>query len=476
MTSAAIRRDGACKFGAPPRFARLEIALAAGESTVTLPVTGERQRFRGWWMLVWCTLLLGLSAPGQTVGVAVFIDEFIGALDLSRSAVSGAYLVGTVIGAVALPLIGRWVDDQGISRVLLVIGVAFGAALIATGAVRGIVTLALAFVGIRMLGQGALALAGQTGIALWFNRRRGLAIGISMTVSAGMMAMAPLALAQVISAVGWRGAWVVSGVVIWLTVVPIALFAIVDRPSDIGQVPDGHAAASPSSRTPERSYTSREALRTKGFWAVASISALSAGIGTGLIFHQFAILTAQGLTRVEAATVFLPQVVGTVTAGFLFGWLTDRISARILLPVAGITLAAGMVLATVISPGLIAYVYGFVFGVGMGQVRAISAATYPRWFGTTHIASIIGIAASIMVAASAVGPLLLSLGNDAFGSYTLVLLLCAAVTVVVAAVTATIKPPGAGSPACAGSTTHARRSPGPTVSVCARLSRCTART
>lgn len=421
--------------------------MAAAESIVTLPVAGEKRRFRGWWMLAWCTLILGLSAPGQTVGVAVFIDEFIGALDLSRSAVSGAYLVGTVTGALALPLVGRWVDVAGISRALLVIGAAFGAALIATGAVQGIVTLALAFVGIRMLGQGALTLAGQTGIALWFNRRRGLAIGISMTASAGMMALAPLALAQVITAVGWRGAWVVSGVVIWMTVVPIALFAIIDRPSDIGQVPDGRAAPARSARDEQRSYTSREALRTKGFWAVASITALSASIGTGLIFHQFAILTAQGLTRIEAATVFLPQVVGTVAAGFLFGWLSDRISARILLPIAGITLASGMVLATVVSPGPISYLYGFVFGVGMGQIRAISSATYPRWFGTAHIASILGIAASIMVGSSAVGPLLLSLGNDAFGSYAPVLLLSAAVTVVVAVFTATIKPPGAESPA-----------------------------
>ncbi|MGZ8804899.1 MAG: hypothetical protein ACXWZG_06320, partial [Microbacterium sp.] len=148
--------------------------MAANETVRSFAPTGETARFRGWWMLVWCTLALGLTAPGQTVGVAVFIDDFIAGLGLSRSAVSGAYLVGTVTGALALPFVGRWIDRIGISRAMLVIGAAFGGALIATSAVRGIVTLALAFVGIRMLGQGALSLTGQTGIALWFNRRRGL--------------------------------------------------------------------------------------------------------------------------------------------------------------------------------------------------------------------------------------------------------------------------------------------------------------
>ena len=77
------------------------------------------------------------------------------------------------------------------------------------------------------------------------------------------------------------------------------------------------------------------------------------------------------------------------------------------------------------------------------NTRAISSATYPRWFGTAHIASIMGIAASIMVGASATGPLLLSLGNDAFGSYTPILLLGSAVTLAVAAATALVKPPRA---------------------------------
>ncbi len=392
-------------------------------------------------MLVWCTLALGLTAPGQTVGVAVFIDDFIGTLDLSRSAVSAAYLVGTVTGAFALPFVGRWVDRIGVSRAMLVIGAAFGAALVATSAVQGIVTLALAFVGIRMLGQGALSLTGQTGIVLWFDRRRGLAIGISMTISAAMMALSPIILTQVIDAVGWRSAWIVAGVVVWVTVVPIAIFAIVDHPADIGQQPDGAPREVRDAHPPAPSLTVREAVRTRGFWAVTSIGALSASLGTGLLFHQFAIMNAQGLSRVQAAAVFLPQVLGTVAAALLFGALSDRVSARVLLPIAGFTLAAAIVLATVVSPGSVALFYGLVFGLGMGQIRAISMATYPRWFGTGHIASINGVAASIMIGASATGPVLLSLGNDAFHSYAPVLLLGAGVTAAVAAVTATVNPP-----------------------------------
>ncbi len=392
-------------------------------------------------MLVWFTLAICLTVPGQTLGVAVFIDHFIEGLDLSRSAVSTAYLVGTIVGAVALLPIGRWVDRVGVSRAMLWIGIAFGGVLVATSAVRGIVTLALAFVGIRMLGQGALSLIGQTGIALWFDRRRGLAIGISMTLSAGLMALAPLALTSLIGEVGWRWAWVVLGVVIWATVLPIARFAIVDRPSDIGQLPDGETPSSVTERAAGESTAAREALRTPAFWAVAAVSALSACLVTGLIFHQFSILGARGLTRTEVAVVFLPQLVGVLVAGFLFGWLADRVSSRVLLPTTAATLAAGLALATVARPGLLAAVYGFTIGVHSGQVRAIVSALYPRWFGTAHIGAIRGIATSILVGASAIGPLLISISHEQFDSYRPILLSSAAVTAAVGLLAGAVTPP-----------------------------------
>lgn len=405
-------------------------------------IRGERTggRFRGWSMLVWCTLTLGLTAPGQTVGVAVFIDEFIAGLGVSRSAVSAVYLVGTLVGAVVLIPLGRWIDRTGVSKAMLVVGAAFGLALVATSTVHGLVTLALAFIGIRALGQGGLSLVSQTGIALWFDRRRGLAIAISMTISAGLMAIVPLALTRLIAAVGWRDAWIVLGVVIWATVVPIARFAIVDRPSDIGQLPDG-VPLSADAASSQPSYTTRQALRTPAFWSVSGVAALSACLVTGVTFQQFSILAARGLDRTEVAAVFLPQFVGTVAAGFAFGWLSDRVSCRLLLPACAWTLVVGLLLATIAAPGALAAAYGLVLGIHTGEVRAISSAAYPRWFGTDHIGAIRGVATSILVGASAVGPLLVSVGHDRFDSYRPILLAAAVTALAVGAATAIVKPP-----------------------------------
>jgi len=63
-----------------------------------------------WTMLGAAVVLLILTGPGQTVGVSVFVDHFIADLGLSRSQVSTAYLFGTMTGAFAMPLAGRFID------------------------------------------------------------------------------------------------------------------------------------------------------------------------------------------------------------------------------------------------------------------------------------------------------------------------------------------------------------------------------
>ena len=67
----------------------------------------------GWVVLGISTLGMAATLPGQTAGVSPFIDAFIEDLGLSRSAVSWFYTVVTVLGSLALPLVGHLVDRYG---------------------------------------------------------------------------------------------------------------------------------------------------------------------------------------------------------------------------------------------------------------------------------------------------------------------------------------------------------------------------
>ncbi len=402
--------------------------------------------FRGWHMLGWSTLILALTAPGQTIGVSSFIDHMIEDLDIGRSSLSAAYLIATLTGSAALPPIGRWVDRRGVSHATTVVGAAFAVAIALLAGAQGILVLGVGFVGIRMLGQGSLSLIGDTSISLWFQARRGRAFAIAMTVSAGLMALSPLVFTALIDAIGWRQAWLVTAVFIGVTVPTIGRFVMVDRPSAIGQVPDGLPGVTTETFVPQPSLTVREAVRTPAFPSLMSIVALSAALITGLTFHNVSVMGEGGLTETEAAAIFVPQMVGVVSASFVVGWLTDRVRAQVLVPFAGLALAAALVLATSVGPGVAAMLYGLVSGIAGGSIRALGSALLPKWFGTDHIGAIRGISHTVAVAASATGPLMLSIGNDLGDSYQPVLMSVRAAIAAVAGSTALVKDPVAPDP------------------------------
>lgn len=417
----------------------------------------EDRSFHGWRMVLFAAVALGMTGPGQTVGVSVFIDPMMESLDLSRSAISAAYLVGTLGGAFALPRIGRAVDEHGTRVSLGVTGALLGVMLVAMGGVRGVVTLTIGFVGVRMLGQGALGLVSSNAIAPWFDRRRGLAIGVVSAIGSAIIALMPVGSTVVIDRVGWRLAWVALGLMVWCVVVPIARFGFVDRPSDRGQLADGWqpSAGAPAGvpvvpfirerllgrpvddgtvrrpRTPEVDWTRAEALRTPMFWALTGSAAATAMLTTALGFHQIDLLGEQGLTAVEAAANFIPQTIATFMTVITVGALSDHIAPRWLIATSMLLLAGAMLAVPYVRPDASAVLYGIAVGASGAVARALEAASMPRLFGLKHLGAIRGATIGVGVAASALGPLAVSIGYDVTGSYVEVLRLLVIIPLIV---------------------------------------------
>lgn len=106
------------------------------------------------------------------------------------------------MGALAQPIIGRASDRWDVRRVIIVIGVAFAAILLAASFVTDVFGLTFSYIGIRMAGQGALGLAVTTAVSRAVVHRRGLALGISATAGSAGISLAPLALERLVAAVG----------------------------------------------------------------------------------------------------------------------------------------------------------------------------------------------------------------------------------------------------------------------------------
>lgn len=384
-----------------------------------------------------------MSAPGQTAAISVFTDPLIAELGISRNALSTSYLIGTLAGAAAMPLVGRALDRFGVGRVMAVIAAVFGAVLLAMSVVTEIVGLTAGFVGIRMAGQGALGLAASTAVAVHVTRHRGLALGLTSALGSAGISLAPVALERLISHHGMATAWRVEGLTVWAVVIPLALIVFGRRPRATIPAPATRAQQGTDAPVERRdvAWTAAEALRTPMFWVIAAGLAASGMLSTGLNFHQIAALGERGLTPAQAALNFVPQAVTTMTVTIAVGALADRFAPKLGLVISMALLAGSLLMLPVLDPGWTALVYGGLLGAAGGTVRTVEAAAYSHYFGTTHIGAIRGIATTISVGSTAFGPLALSLGADLTGSYATTATVLATIPAAVIVLALLVRPP-----------------------------------
>ena len=390
-----------------------------------------------------------LSGPAQTYGVSVFVDPMLAELGWSRSLFSTAYSVGTLASAGVLILAGRQIDRRGNRVVLTAAAAGYGGALLLLSFGHHAVAVLLGFAALRTCGSGVLTLAARTLVPNWFHHRLGRAFSVLGLAGMLSQALVPLFNELIIDALGWRSAWRVNAVIIWLVLVPLVAVVVRNRPEDVGQYTDGIWPSKEEglpSTSLDTGMTSGQALRTAAFWRLIGASVVPSLVVTGLAFNQIAILVDRGLPRSLAATSFAIEAAVALPATLLAGWLVDRYPVRYTLAIGQACLAVGMCFLIIAeSPGL-ALGYAALRGASSGFWMVAADAAWPTYFGRRYIGSIRGLGFAVGVVGAALGPVILGVGYDLAGSYTPIILGLLALPVLAAIAVIGVQPPKQLSP------------------------------
>jgi MFS family permease len=422
--------------------------MTSGEMRAALAHRINDRVFYGWVMLAVAALGLFASGPGQSHIFSVFITPIGQDLGISYTSISSAYAVATLVAAFGLPYVGRLVDRFGPRTVILVVSALLGLAAIGFGAITNLVVLALGFGALRFLGQGSLMLVCANLVAQWFNRKRGLAMGLMAYGFSASMAVHPPFAQWLIDLVGWREAWVWLGLITWLLLLPPILLLIHNKPEDLRLQPDGGAdEEAAQGRTPSPAQradvglTIGQALRTPAFWIIAlSLGTLSMLV-TGLFFHQVSIFANRGLTPQAASSIFPVSAVVMVATMPFIGRLLDRLPTQPVFACAMLTMTASMLFLTVVHELWTAVVYGVIFGVVNAAIHTHMPYLWPRFFGRRYLGSIQGTGQTIAVVGASLGPLPFGASFDYTGSYLLALFGLAVIPVVCAVAILFMQPP-----------------------------------
>jgi MFS family permease len=380
--------------------------------------------FYGWVVLVAGTLGMIMSSPGQTYVISMFVDHFITELSIDRTTVSALYTGATLAGSFALPKVGRYIDRQGSRKAVVAITLLFGLACFAMSRVAGVVSLALGFVAMRMMGQGSMTLVSANVINQWWVRRRGTVMGLSGMAAALLgTGLFPPLVNRLISTLGWRSAFVVLGLTLLLVMLPLGWLLFRDTPELYGLQPDGQSPSDEDSTEgpPQKGWSLEEARRTSIFWIVSAGLACIAMLITALHFHVVSIFEDNGLQRSVAADIFFPIAATTSLVTLASGILKDRVPVKYLMAAALVSMGSSVLLATHLHTFQIALCYGLCLGITSGLFRTVSGVVWADMFGRTHLGAISGLATTLMIVGSALGPLPLGYARDLMGGYTMAL-------------------------------------------------------
>ena len=363
-------------------------------------------------VLLSCVIGLAFSvSPTFLASMSVFIKPLAAEFGWGRTQVSAAVSVSTLLLAVCSPLIGPMLDKYGPRRVILIATTLFAAAVASMATLNGnyvMYLLIAALIGVT--GTGSNAFAYLSILPNWFDKRYGLSLGVAMIgVGLGQLA-APLYANALVTDYGWRTAYLLIGLLIFLVTVPNALFLLRDRPSDDVVKRTKSAELAPGA-------TRSEAIAQPVFWRLSLSFFLITLAASGCIVHLVPLLTDQGMTPGKAAAMAALIGSSLLISRLITGVLLDYISATLIGVVCFVGAATGIAMLMIGVQGPLIPVSIILIGTAFGVEGDLMAYMTRRIFGMRAYGAIYGVMFGTFNAGIVLGPPLMGLSFDLTKSY-----------------------------------------------------------
>ena len=418
----------------------------------------ESPKFYGWWLLLFLCIVYTIPIGFAFYSPVVLYPFMSSDIGWSR----GGIMVGSTSIVLVLGLTGpftAWMIGRFGARVTIFVG---GVIIVLATSIMGVVGhIYPVYVALSLLIGLGVSLGSmipvQTVVISWFNARRALALGLVMGGGAiGGFLMPQLISSVVLNANGeWRTGWFLIAAVSLVGAI-MALIVVRNRPSDMGQYPDGLLPAdieqTNSTKKPIKTYrtahnwTVRDALKTRAFWllviAVAGSFFLWQVIVTQTPFH----LQDRGFDP-SKAVFFYSLAIGLSIAGrFTIAGLGDTIEPRYLFASGTFCILIGGVLFWFVSPDVAwtAYLYPLVAGFGFGTVFICFPTIIGNYWGAEAFAGVNGLVLPVALTIQAMAAPFAGFFYDIQGNYITILMISGAGSAVGFTAMLLCKPPALG--------------------------------
>ncbi len=340
--------------------------------------------FYGWIVMAAC-LLVTMVSSGTMMAFGVFINPMSADLGWSHSVLSFSYAVSSIVSGVGILAVGSIMHTHSVRGLLFWGCLIHGLGLYMTSTVTTIGEFYFWYGFVSSVGRSVFILVSTTLITRWFETRRGIAMGITMSGSG----LGPFILSPVVTWMilrwDWQTAFVMQAVVMTAVVVLMCL-VLRNYPHDMGLRPYGAAPimpAAPATPVPQAAPPKpksaqpadsigqlwRRVLRMEGFWTLSFINFFCCMCHSIPLVHVVGFAQSSGLSAFAAAWVLSLLSLSSIVGRIVWGLFADRNGVRLTLFLTLFMQGALVLWLVNTQAPVIFFLYAIVWGFGFGGVN-----------------------------------------------------------------------------------------------------------
>ncbi|WP_221032993.1 MFS transporter [Actomonas aquatica] len=353
------------------------------------------------------------TSVGQTFFISMFVPSLVAALPLTEGQFGTVYAAGTLVGALILPFAAAHYDTTPLAPYTRRVFFALGLSALVMAFVVHPAILFLAVVGLRLCGPGLVTHIANTTMAKGFERRRGLALGLtSLGYPLGEGILPPLAAALLIW-IDWRFMWIALGL-FYLTVLPWAATRLIAR-ARFETFVASDLTTGPKPSTRRQLIAAFKLMGTDArFWWMLPVQVLLPMLITAAFLYQGPIAVSKGWSTTFMASLFTLFACFRAGTSLTSGHRIDRVGAIRLAPWVAVPVTLAFLLLAWGTHPAAGIGFFVLTGLTAGSSGNVLTAIWAELYGPAQLGTIKGLTGALAVFSSAAGPaiagILLELG------------------------------------------------------------------
>ncbi len=384
-----------------------------------------RELHYGWVMVLVtaCTLAIyGLTFYSFGVFLMPLTTEF----NWDRGALSVAVSINMLVAGGLGPIAGKLSDKYGPRILVTLNGLLAGIAFLLLSQISSLWQVYLIWGLLVAVASSCCWTPIVSATPRWFVKKRGIAIGL---VSAGWGVsgvIGPILAQWLISAYDWRQAYIVLGLITFVTIVPLAQF-MKHSPERMGLMPyggSGNVREGESLAATAEGISLKQAIKTSHFWLFGLILVCFFFCLQVIIVHIISYAVDVRIPATIAASTLSIIGVGSVIGRLFMGFVSARIRSKLALTACLAAATIALILLLFTKEVWILYVFAIIFGLAQGGIIPLLTIITAELFGLKSLGIILGSLTFLGMIGSALGAPLAGIIFDVRGSYSLAFLIC----------------------------------------------------